>query len=29
MRFFDLLNHIIEVVSNTMEAKLQGLGYLP
>ncbi len=29
MRLFDLLNHIIEVVSNTMEAKLQGLGYLP
>jgi hypothetical protein len=29
MRFFDLRNHIIEVVSNTMEAKLQGLGYLP
>jgi hypothetical protein len=28
MRFFDLRNHIIEVVSNTMEAKLQGLGYL-
>jgi hypothetical protein len=29
MRFFDLQHHIIEVVSNTMEAKLQGLGYLP
>jgi hypothetical protein len=28
MRFFDSWNHIIEVISNTMEAKLQGLGYL-
>jgi len=29
VRFFELRNHIIEVVSNAMEAKLQGLGYLP
>lgn len=28
MCFFDLKHHIVEVVSNTMEAKLQGLGYL-
>ncbi len=28
MRFLDSWNHIVEVISNTMEAKLQGLGYL-
>jgi hypothetical protein len=29
MRFCNLRSHLIEMVSNTMEAKLQGLGYLP